>query len=276
MAVDNEEVYKINLPRSDLKLTFNRAAINAFMRMTSWASVTTGTLKEAMVTGELVVFEDEVNLVISAALDSGLDVTALHNNFLFDNPLVMFLHIVGEGNGTDATRGMRKCLDTIKEIRTAAPMPSAQFPSAKIPENSKISAQPIDKILGLKGQSNSGMYKAVIERHSRLAFAGTDDNALAGGELSVTIAKLQTVLRTLRRADINIVAIDNHMTHEEPQFVFPHYWARGSEAKLAKALRTGLDKQALGSGTHIGRQAAKRDSRIARLAPIVGLVASCR
>ena len=270
MFVDNEDVYKINLPRVDVKLTVDRAAINTFMGLTSWAAFTTGTLKEAMVMGELVVFEDEVNPVMSAALDSGLEVTALHNNFLFDNPRVMFLHIAGEGNGTDLARGVRKCLDKIKEIRTATPIPSAQFPGAEIPENSKISAQPIDKILGVKGQSNSGMYKAVVERHSRLygrevggqmgantwlAFAGTDDNALVDGEFSVTTAELQTVLRTLRSADINIVAIHNHMTHEEPQFVFLHYWGKGNAAKLAKALRTALDKQALGSGTHIGHQA---------------------
>ena len=268
--VDGEDVYKVSFPRTDVKLTVDRSAINAFMGLASWAAFTTGTLKEAMVMGEVVVFEDEVNPVMSAALDSGLEVTALHNNFLFDNPRVMFLHIAGEGNGADLARGVRKCLDKIKEIRTAAPMPSTQFSGAEIPENSKITAQPIDKILGVKGQTNNGMYKAVVERHSRLygrevggqmgantwaAFAGTDDNALVDGEFAVTTAELQIVLRTLRGAGINIVAIHNHMTHEEPQFVFLHYWGKGSAPKLAKALRTAMDKQALGPGTHIGHQA---------------------
>ncbi len=268
--VDGEDVYKISFPRTDVRVTVDRTAMNSFMGLTSWAAFTTGTLKEAMVMGELAVFEDEVNPVISTALEGGLEVTALNNNFLFDNPRVMFLHIAGGGKGTDLARGVRKCLDKIKEIRTVSAVPSAQFSGADIPENSKITAQPIDKILGVRGQSGSGMYKAVVERHSRLygrevggqmgantwaAFAGTDDNALVDGEFAVTTAELQIVLRMLRGAGINIVAIHNHMTHEEPQFVFLHYWGKGSAAKLAKALRGAMDKQAMGAGTHIGHQA---------------------
>lgn len=268
--IDTEDVYKISFPRSDVKVTVDRTPMQAFMGLTSWAAFTTGTLKEAMVMGEFVVFEDEVNPVISAALDSGLEVTALHNHFLFDNPRVMFLHIAGEAKGADLARGVRKCLDKIKEIRTAAPVPAAQFTGTEITENSKITAQPVDKILGVKGQSNNGVYKAVVERHSRLygrevggqmgantwaAFAGTDGNALVDGEFAVTTTELQIVLKTLRGAGINIVAIHNHMTHEEPQFVFLHYWGKGSAAKLAKTLRAAMDKQALSPGTHIGHQA---------------------
>ena len=268
--IDSEDVYKISFPRTDVKVTVDHTPMQTFMGLTSWVAFTTGTLKEAMVIGDLVLFEDEVNPVISAALDSGLEVTALHNHFLFDNPRVMFLHIAGEARAAELARGVRKCLDKIKEVRTAAPVPAARFGGAEIPENSKITAQPIDKILGVKGQSSNGIYKAVVERHFKLhgrqvggqmgattwaAFAGTDDHALVDGEFAMTTAELQIVLKTLRSAGIHIVAIHNHMTHEEPQFVFLHYWGKGSAAKLAKTLRAAMDKQALGPGTHIGHQA---------------------
>lgn len=268
--VDSEDVYRISFPRSDVKVTVDRSALQSFMGLTSWAAFTTGTLKEAMVTGEFLLFEDEVNPVMSAALDNGLEVTALHNHFLFDNPRAMFLHITGEGKGADLARGVRKCLDKVKEIRAAAPVPATQFAGGDIPDTSRIAAQPIDKILGMKGQSVNGMYKATVERHVRLygrevggqmgantwaAFAGTDDNALVDGEFAVTTAELQTVLKTLRAAGIQIVAIHNHMTHEEPQFVFLHYWGKGSTVKLARSVRAAMDKQAISPGTHIGHQA---------------------
>ncbi len=268
--VDSEDVYKVSFPRTDVRVTVDRSPMQTFMGLTSWAAFTAGTLKEAMVIGELVVFEDEVNPVLSVALDSGLEVTALSNNFLFDNPRVMFLHIAGEAKAAELARGLRKCLDKIREIRSAAPVPGTSSSGSEIPEISKITAWPVDKILGVRGQTESGMYKAVVERHARLygrevggqmgantwaAFAGTDDNALMDGEFAVTTAELQIVLKTLRGAGIRIVAIHNHMTHEEPQFVFLHFWGKGSAVKLAKALRAAMDKQALGTGTHIGHQA---------------------
>jgi hypothetical protein len=267
--IDAEDIHRITFARSDVKVTVDRWPMKTFLGLTSWAAFTTGTEKEAMMTANLVLFEDEVNPVMSAALDSGLDVTALHNHFFFDNPRVMFLHIAGQARAADLARGVRKCMDKIKEIRNAAPVPAAQFSGAEIPATSRITPTAIDKILGVKGQSSDGMYKAVVARHFRMhgrevggqmgvntwaAFAGTDDNALVDGEFAVTTAELQAVLKTLRGADINIVAIHNHMTHEEPQFIFLHYWSKGSTAKLAKALRSAMDKQASGRGTQIGHQ----------------------
>jgi hypothetical protein len=267
---DGEDVHKVSFPRNDVKVTVDRWPMQAFMGLTSWVAFTTGTEKEAMAMGDLVLFEDEVNAVMSAALDNGLEVTALHNHFLFDNPRVMFMHISGEAKGVDLARGVRKCLDRIAEIRKAVPEPVSQFPGAEIPPVSKITSAPIDRLLGAKGQSNNGMYKAVIERRTRMhgrevggqmgantwaAFAGIDSNAFVDGDFAMTTAELQPVLKTLRAAGINIVAIHNHMTHEEPQMMFLHYWGKGTAAKLATALHAAIDKLGPNSATHIGHQA---------------------
>jgi len=199
-----------------------------------------------------------------------LDITALHNHFFFENPRVMFLHISGQAKADDLARGVRRCLDKIRDIRAASPTPAVQFPGSEIPSISRIAAGPIDKILGVKGQSSGGMYKAVLERHARMhgrqvsgemgtetwaGFAGIDDNALMTGEFAMTTAELQPVVRILRDAGINILAIHNHMTQEEPQFVFLQYWGKGNTVKLAKAVRPAIDKVTANSATHIGHQA---------------------
>jgi hypothetical protein len=216
------------------------------------------------------VFEDEANPVISAALDNGLEVTALHNHFLFDNPRVMFLSIAGQAKGVDLARGLRRCLDRIQEIRRASPAPVSQFPGAEGFAGSRITAAPIDKVLGLKGLLSDGMYKAVLERHARMhgrqvggqmgittwaAFAGTDENAMVNGDFAMNTWELQPVLRALRGSGIYVAGIHNHMTQEEPPFVFLHYWGKGNAASLAKAVRAAMDKLAVTPVTHIGHQA---------------------
>jgi hypothetical protein len=265
-----EDVHKVSFPRNDVKVIVDHWPMLPFMGLTSWAAFSTGTQKESIVMGDLVLFEDEVNPVISTALDNGLDVTALHNHFFFDNPKVMFLHIAGEAKGDELAHAVRKCMDKVKEIRAASPLPANQFSGTELPAASKISPETIDKILNVKGQTSNGMYKAVIGRHARMhgrevgsqmgvntwaAFAGTDDNAFVDGDFAMTTTELQPVLKALRGAGINIVAIHNHMTHEEPQYMFLHYWGKSSVVKLAKGLRGALDKQALTGETHIGHQA---------------------
>jgi len=258
-----ENVHKVSFPRTDVKVRVDKWPMQPFMGLTSWASFTQGGFREAMVMGDLVVFEDEVNPVMSAALDNGLEVTALHNHFFFDSPRVMFMHIGGEGSLADLARGVRKCLDKVKEIRTASPQPATSFSGADLPPTNSIHPEPLDHILGVKGQVNNGMYKAVIGRtalmHSKdignqmgvntwAAFAGSDDNSFVDGDVAMTTSELQPVLKELRKASINIVAIHNHMTHEEPQYVFLHYWGKGKADRLAQALHEALNKQAQRGG----------------------------
>ncbi len=255
----DEDVHKVSFPRTDVKVTVDRWPMHPFMGITSWAAFTSGGgHQEAIVMGDLVVFEDEVNPVMSAALDSGLEVTALHNHFFFDAPKVMFMHIGGGGSVEKLAAGVRKALDQVREIRSAAPAPASQFPGPPVPEKSSISAAAIDGILGVKGQSNAGMYKAVIGRKATMhgrevgnqmgvntwaAFAGSDDNAFVDGDFAMVESELQAVLKALRKAGINVVAIHNHMTDEEPQYVFLHYWGKGPAAALARGLKSALDTQ---------------------------------
>lgn len=252
-----EDVHRVSFPRTDVKVTVDRWAMHPFMGLTSWAAFTSAG-PGVMVMGDLVLFEDEVNPVMSAALDNGLQVTALHNHFFFDAPKVMFMHIGGHGKVDQLASAVRASLDRVKQIRSASPTPASQFPGSAVSAASSITPGIIESILGVKGQVNSGMYKLAIGRKARMhgheinnqmgvntwaAFAGSDDNAFVDGDFAMLESELQGVLKALRKANINIVALHNHMTDEEPQYVFLHYWGKGSTAALARGLKTALDTQ---------------------------------
>ncbi|HWW02511.1 MAG TPA: DUF1259 domain-containing protein [Candidatus Acidoferrum sp.] len=254
-----EGVYKVSLPRADLKITVDNWQMPPFMGLTSWAAFQPGMKNNAMVMGDLVLMQDEVNPVMSAALDNGLEVTALHNHFLFDEPKVYFMHIGGEGSVEQLATGVRHAFDKVKEIRAGSPQPATSFAVGALPTESSISPKPLETILGVTGQTNSGMFKAVFGRTAKMpcgceagkemgvntwaAFAGADDNALVDGDFAMTEDELQTVLKTLRAGGVNIVAIHNHMTGETPRYIFLHYWGRGPAASLARSLKKALDAQ---------------------------------
>src|SRR5947207_5916245 len=133
---EQENVYKVSVPRTDLKISVDKWEMPPFMGLTSWASFMPGMKGEAMIMGDLVLMQDEVNPVMSAALDNGLQVTALHNHFFFDEPKVYFMHIGGEGDQEKLARGVRALLDTVKEVRAAQSMPADGFGRSTIPANS--------------------------------------------------------------------------------------------------------------------------------------------
>ncbi|MGH9719113.1 MAG: DUF1259 domain-containing protein [Bryobacteraceae bacterium] len=253
-----EDVYRVAFPRSDLKVTADRQPMHPFMGLTSWAAFTSMSAGQVMVMGDLTLAEDEVNPVMSVALDNGLEVTALHNHFFYDNPRVMFMHIGGRGSVERIAGAVRKAVDKVREIRTTAPVPASSFGGSQAPEKSSITPGPIEAILGVKGQANSGMYKIAIGRKAKAhghevgnqmgvntwaAFAGSDDSAFVDGDFAMLVPEVQAVLKSLRGSGINIVAIHNHMTHEQPQYVFLHYWGKGKAADLARAVKSALDTQ---------------------------------
>src|SRR2546426_2397034 len=150
---EQEGVYKVSSPRTDPKISVDKWQMPPFMGLTSWASFMPGMKDGAMVMGDLVLMEDEVNPVMSAALDNGLQVTALHNHFFFDEPKVYFMHIGGDGETMKLAKGVRAALDTVKKIRAANPQPGQSFTSSGIPAKSSITAETIQDILGTKGKS---------------------------------------------------------------------------------------------------------------------------
>ena len=254
-----EGVYKITLPRTDVKVSVDGWTMPPFMGLASWAAFNEGKTNDAMVMGDNVLFQDEVNPVMRVALDNGLAVTALHNHFFYDDPKVFFMHISGEGSAEQLAAAIHKVWDKVKEIRAANPKPATTFGGASMPATNSITGKTIEDILGVKGQANSGMFKIVIGRTTKLpcgcemtkdmgvntwaAFAGADDNALVDGDFAVEENQLQPVLKSLRHDGINIVAIHSHMTEENPRILFLHYWGRGGAADLAKSLKAALDTQ---------------------------------
>lgn len=254
-----ENVFKISKPRSDLKIAVDGWTMPPFMGLTSWAAFTPTGGSGVMLMGDTVLLEDEVNPAMSAALDNGLQVTALHNHFFFDEPKVYFMHITGMGDAGKLAAGVKKVYDAIADVRAGQPQPQKAFSGANIGATNAISPEPLEKVLGTKGQAKDGMFKVVIGRTASMhgttvgkemgvntwaAFAGSDDAAVVDGDFAMTETELQTVLKTMRHEGINIVAIHQHMTGEEPRILFLHYWAKGKATELARALKLALDAQA--------------------------------
>ena len=252
---EKEGVYKVSFPRNDVPITVDGWKMPPFMGLATWAAFTKGAHSEAMVMGDTVLFEDEVNSVMSAALDNGLSVTALHNHFFFDHPKVFFMHIGGEGTVEQLASAVRKVYDKIKEVRSANPTPQDSFGGSALPEKSSISPEPLHAVFGINGEANNGMVKFTIGRPAKMhgvaiakdmgvntwaSFAGSDDNAVVDGDFAVTEDELQPVLKLLRSANINIVAIHQHMTHENPRMMFLHYWGRGKATALASGVKAAL------------------------------------
>ena len=252
---EKEGVYKVTFPRNDVKIVVDGWTMPPFMGLGTWAAFTKGAHSEAMVMGDTVLFEDEVNAAMSAALDNGLSVTALHNHFFFDHPKVYFMHIGGEGAVDKLAGAVRKVYDAARQIRAANPNPKDSFGVASLPEKSAITTASLNEIFGTQGESKDGMVKFTIGRPAKMhgvnidkdmgvntwaAFAGSDDNAVVDGDFAVTEDELQPVLKSLLKDKINIVAIHQHMTHEEPRIMFFHYWGRGPAKDLANAVKGGL------------------------------------
>jgi uncharacterized protein DUF1259 len=251
---EKEGVYKVTFPRNDVKVVVDGWTMPPFMGLGTWAAFA-ATSTGAMVMGDTVLFEDEVNTAMSAALNNGLSVTALHNHFFFDQPKVFFMHIEGEGTVEKLATAVRKVYDAAKQVRAASPTPKDSFGAQPLPEKSSITAAPLNEIFGTQGESKDGMVKFTIGRPAKMhgvnidkdmgvntwaAFAGSDENAVVDGDFAVTEDELQPVLKSLLMNKINIVAIHSHMTHEEPRILFFHYWGRGSAKDLAQAVKGGL------------------------------------
>lgn len=245
-------VFKVSVPRSDLDVRVGGVRLSPRLGLTSWAAfqkVGNG----AMVMGDLVLLEPQVNPVMSAALDNGLEVTALHNHFFGDEPKVMFMHIGGHGSVQDLAAAVGKVFQTAREKPPAAPRVEID------PARTTLDAAKVEAALGAKGEMKDGVLRFTFGKTTRMhgetagaamgvntwaAFAGSDSQAVVDGDFAMEERELQAVLRSLRKAGIDVVAIHNHMTGEEPRIVFLHYWGVGPAARLAQGLRATLNAQA--------------------------------
>jgi hypothetical protein len=243
-------VFKVSAPRTDLKVTSNGIHITPPMGLTSWAAFTRAGSHTAVM-GDIVLTEDQVNPVMSAALDSGLEVTALHNHFFWESPKIMFMHIGGMGDEEKLATGVGAVFAKIRETAGG----KGDVIKADIdPAKSTLDAKKLDAVFegrGAPGDFKDGVYKVVVGRATKMgghqmgkamgvntwaALAGSDDRAVIDGDFAMREAELQTVLKSLRNSGINIVAIHQHMTGEQPRVLFLHYWGVGKAADLAGAI----------------------------------------
>jgi Domain of Unknown Function (DUF1259) len=257
--IPEERVFKVTKPRTDVKIRVDQWNMSPFMGLGSWAAFTPDQrATQVLMMGDTVVFEDEVNPAMSAAFDSGLEVTALHNHFFFDEPKVYFMHIGGHGDAKTLAEGVKKVYDKVAEIRAANPAPGKSF-AGSVASPSSLTSAALETALGMKGQSNQGMFKVVVGRSATMhgvpvgkemgintwaAFAGSDEAACVDGDFAMLENELQPVLQAMRQEGINIVAIHQHMSHEQPRYFFLHYWGKGKAVDLAQSLRRVLDAQA--------------------------------
>ena len=220
--------------------------------------------------GDLVLTEDEVNPVMSALLDNGLEVTAVHNHFFFENPRIFYMHVHGHGKAADLAKMAKPAVDLIGKG-------SAQHQSSVTGGNSSVAAGQIDtaklaKIAGYEGEQNGAVYKITVGRddlklkemgatiNARMglntwaAFFGSDANAEVAGDVAMLAQEVTPVLKALRANGLNVVAIHHHMTSTQPTIYFLHYWGTGPAEKLASAFKAALNE--LGKGKASGTKSA--------------------
>lgn len=250
-------VIRIAWARTDVAVKVDGMPLKPFAGLGSWAAFTKAP-HGAMVMGDTVVFQDEVTPAMDAAFAAGLEVSGLHNHFFFDEPKVFFMHIGGTGDPEKLAAGVKCVWDAIKKVRSEHPSPAVRF-GGEVPKAGSIDSKAIAGILGHDGQTQDGVVKVTIGRQGEMhgvkvagsmglttwaAFSGSDELAAIDGDFIMTAEEVQAVLKALRKADIHIVALHNHMVGEKPAFYFTHFWAKGPSEKLAKGLRSALDAQA--------------------------------
>jgi Domain of Unknown Function (DUF1259) len=253
-------VLKVNIPRNDIHVTIDNLAVPTPFGFGGWFAMTKGDGGDDVMMGDLVLLQEEVNPVMSALLDHGLEVTALHNHFFWENPRVFYMHIHGHGKPADLAERIKPALELIGK---AAPAASSAPTSA--PAKTTLNTAQIAKIVGHEGEQNGAVYKITIGRddiklkemgaviNSRMglntwaAFYGSNEDAAIAGDVAMLENEVTPTLKALRSHGLDVVAIHHHMIGTQPVVIFLHYWGRGPADKLAAGFKAALDQSGKGS-----------------------------
>ena len=249
-------VLKVNIPRNDVAVTVAGVKTPTPFGFGGWIAMTKGTGMDVMM-GDLVLLEDEVNPVMSALLDNGIEVTALHNHFFWDNPHMFYMHVHGMGKPADLARKVKPALDLIGK-KSTAPSAAPATAAANSTPTGKMDTAKLAQIVGTPGEQTGDVYKITIGRddlkviemgapiNARMglntwaAFVGSDANAAIAGDVAMVASEVTPVLKVLRKNGLDVVAIHHHMTGTNPTIFFLHYWGTGPADKLATAFKSAL------------------------------------
>lgn len=255
-------VLKVNIPRNDLKMTIQGFPTPTPFGFGGWIALTKATDGTDVMMGDLVLLQDEVNPVLSALLDNGIDVTALHNHFFWDDPHVYFMHVHGMGKAEELAHHIKPGLDLIGHVTPA--VPAAPGGGAGAP----LDTAKLAKIVGREGEQTGAVYKITVGRddlgmkehgatiNARMglntwaAFVGTQEDAAIAGDVAMLETQITPVLKALRKNGLDVVAIHHHMAGDRPMVIFLHYWGRGPAEKLATGFKSALDELGKGTAVH--------------------------
>src|SRR6516162_538016 len=251
-------VLKVNIPRNDIHVTIDNLAVPTPFGFGGWFAMTKGDSREDVMMGDLVLLQEEVNPVMLALLDNGLEVTALHNHFFWETPRMYYMHIHGHGKAADLAEHIKPALALIGKGQP----PQAASSS---PAKTSLNTAQIAKIVGYEGEQNGAVYKITVGRddlklkdmgaliNSRMglntwaAFYGTNEDAAIAGDVAMLESEVTPTLKALRSHGLDVVAIHHHMIETQPVIIFLHYWGRGPALQLAQGFKAALDQLGKGS-----------------------------
>jgi Domain of Unknown Function (DUF1259) len=245
------EVYKVGFPRTDLHVTVHGVAIKPGLALGSWAAFT-GSDEQAMVMGDLVLLEDELNPVMEKLRASGFEISAVHNHLLDETPRVMYMHYMGHGAAAELAASLRGALAVSK---TPLEKPTAATEEPAPPSWVKA----VEDTLGRKGTLKGGVLSYGVPRADSITMRGTiitpaagvaeainfqvaDTGVAATGDFVLTAEEVNPVISALEAHGIRVTALHSHMLSEEPRLFFMHFWAVGPAASVAEGIKVALDK----------------------------------
>ena len=250
------DVHRYGFPRTDLQVTLDGVTIRPALALGSWAAFKP-MHGGAMVMGDLVLLETEINPVMAKLIENGLEVTAVHNHVLRSSPLPFYMHIGGHGDPVKLATAIRTALAESKTPLTP-PAPPATPPAID------LDTAQLDQIIGAKGQANGGVYQFAVPRRDPVSENGMQltppgptgvataigfqptggGKAAITGDFVLTGEEVNPVIKALRENGIEVTAVHSHMLTEQPRLIFMHFWANDDVVKLAKGLRAAIDKTA--------------------------------